>query len=250
VTGAELFDRPAAWRFHAAERLALSGEDRVAALAMGAGYPAALEPIRDVVADCDGLVCDVGTGLGAAVSWIGRTSAARLVGVEPEPRAAALAHRAFPQLAVVSGSASALSLRTASCAAVTLLGVVSLLEDVGEVLAETVRVLSPGGWLGFTDLVSLTSATVTPATGNTIRPADELADAMAAHGIEVLARTQVSHVADDRWSEVSAAIDDEVARRHAGTPTYDTWTDDRRVLRGLLDDATIGVVTIIARSRS
>ena len=60
VSDVDVFDRPVAWRLHAVERLGLGGEDRLAGLAIGAGYPDALEPVRDAIVRVDGTVCDIG----------------------------------------------------------------------------------------------------------------------------------------------------------------------------------------------
>ncbi len=247
VSDVELFDRPTAWRFHAVERLGLSGEDRVAGLAMGAGYPAALAPIREVVSDLDGYVCDVGSGLGAAATWVGGSGAARMVAIEPEIRAAALARRAFPDLEVVSGSAMAIPLRDGRCAAATLLGLVSLVEDLSAVLAEVSRVVRVGGWVGLTDLVTASGTTTIPSAGNHLRSIEELAAAFGEHGIELHRAVEVSSVADGGWAAVASAVNEEVGRRHAGTPAYEAWRSDGEVLGRMMADGELRVMTLVAR---
>jgi SAM-dependent methyltransferase len=245
VADVDVFDRPAGWRVHAVARLGLSGEDRTAGLATGAGYPQSLEPIREVVAALRGAVCDVGSGLGAAAAWVGAGGSARMLAVEPELRAAALARDAFPELRVVGAAADALPLADGSCAGATLLGVVSLLPDVTTVLAEVRRVVAPGGRVGLTDLVTASRPADIPATGNRLRPLDELEAALADHGIAVDAVTWTA-VDEARWADVAAAVDAEIAVRHAGTPAYDAWRSDGDVVGRLLADGQLRIVTIVA----
>jgi SAM-dependent methyltransferase len=243
VADVDVFDRPAAWRVHAVQRLGLSGEDRTAGLAMGAGYPDALDPIRNAVAGLRGAVCDVGSGLGAAAAWIGAGAGARMLAVEPELRAAALARDAFPELHVVSATADALPVASGSCAGATMLGVVSLLSDATAVLAEVRRVVAPGGRVGLTDLVTASEPADIPATGNHFRPLDGLVAALADHDIAVDAVTWTA--AEARWAGVAAAVDAEIAARHAGTPAYDAWRSDGDVIGRLLADGQLQIVTIV-----
>src|SRR5699024_988734 len=104
----DVFDRPALMRLDVVERLGLRGEERIAGLATGAGYPDALDPIVDALSGRAGFVVDVGAGLGAAAAFIARTAAVDVKGVEPEVRVARRAGDAFPEIAVVAGTADRL----------------------------------------------------------------------------------------------------------------------------------------------
>ena len=240
----DVFDRPAAWRAHAVERLGLHGEDRMAGLATGAGYPASLEPIRGVMAGLRGAVCDLGSGLGAAAAWVG-AGGPRMLAVEPEPHAVALARNVFPELTVVGAAADALPFAAGSCAGATMLGVVSLLPDLSGVLAEVSRVVEPGGRIGLTDLVTAAERIDIPATGNHLRPLDELVTALGEHGIVIDAVTWTSEQ-EARWADVAAAVDTEIAARHAGTPAYEAWRSDGDVIGRMLANGGLRIVTVVA----
>jgi SAM-dependent methyltransferase len=250
VSDVDVFDRPVAWRYHAVERMGLRGEDRIAGLAIGAGYPDALEPVRDAVAHLDGVVCDIGAGLGAATTWIG-SGIAHMVAVEQEIRAIALAHRAFPQLPFVGAAAGALPLCSAACAGAALLGVVSLLDDVDPVLTEIARIVHPGGAVFVSDLFATGSTTLeVPTTNNRMRSLAELVDVLSRHGLRTEDVLPITRGSPGHWTDVSDAVDAEIARRHLGTPSFQRWRDDGDVLRRMLSDSLVQTVTIIATRRS
>jgi SAM-dependent methyltransferase len=242
----ELFDRPTAWRFHAVERLGLSGEDRMAGLAIGAGYPHALVPIQQRLEAVRGTICDIGSGLGGAAAWLGARSRGDVVAVEPELRAVGLARTAFPSLRVVAAGAAALPIASGSCAAATLLGVVSLVKEAGAVFDEVARIVEPGGHVGFTDLVSVDGSTTIRSSGNHLRPLPVLLDALARRGLRVDDVIDVDGRPDARWASIARAVADEVAARHAGTPTYEAWREDSDVLGEMVDRGELRVVTVTA----
>jgi SAM-dependent methyltransferase len=95
------------------------------------------------------LVADVGCAFGygtAALAGTGRFRR-RVIGVEPDPVQVREAQRRYPWLEVLQGDAAALPLGDATVDAVTMLDVLEHIPDAGEVLAETHRVLRPGGVL-------------------------------------------------------------------------------------------------------
>ena len=132
--GDDVFDVPAVMRLDVVNRLGLRGEDRVAGLSTGAGYPDSLDPIVDSLSGRDGLVVDVGAGLGAAAAFMARASGSSVMGVEPEVRVARLARDAFPDVAMVAGTAACLPFADGAAAAVTLLGAVSLIDNLDAAL--------------------------------------------------------------------------------------------------------------------
>ena len=248
MSDADVFDRPVAWRYHAVERLGLGGDDRLAGLAIGAGYPDALEPVREAIARLDGVVCDVGAGLGAATMWIGTGSTAHMIAVEPELRALGLARRAFPQqLQLIGAAADALPLRSGACAGATLLGVLSLLDDADPVLTEITRIVRPGGAVFVSDLMATGATTLdVPTTNNRLRPLAELLERLARNGLSPGQALTIPQSASGRWSDVERAVDEEIASRHRGTPSFQRWRDDGDILRRMLSDSLLQVVTIIA----
>ena len=130
----------------------------------------------------------------------------------------------------------------------TLLGVVSLVDDLDVVLAEVARVLAPGGVVGITDLCTVGEDRRAPAgSPNVFRSAELLTAALAAHGIRVTDRWSAPADLETAWDDVGRRVDDEITRRFAAEPAYDAWRDDRRRLH---DDITAGalvVETIVAR---
>ena len=84
----DLFEQPATWRVQAARRLGLQGEELIAGLVTGAGYPDALAPAVNTLRGVVAPVADLGAGLGAATVWLGDRAHVAMVGVEPQPDAA------------------------------------------------------------------------------------------------------------------------------------------------------------------
>jgi SAM-dependent methyltransferase len=243
----DLFDRPAAWRFAAATALGLRGSDLIAGLVTGAGYPDALVPVTARFARGDGPVADLGAGLGAATTWIGETAGVRVLGVEPEPRAAALAMRAFPGLPVVAGTATAPPLRSGACRGVALLGVVSLLDELEPVLAAAKRLLHAGGVLAISDLCATDADGLRPTDSpNVFRSREQLAAAMDASGFVVEDIWSAPASQGTEWDDVGAAVDDAIERRHGHTELYAEWRADRDRMGRLIGAGELEVATLTA----
>ena len=200
----------------------MTGEQRIAGLVTGAGYPDALGPVLEAFAGLPGLICDVGAGLGAATWWLAGQGAVDVMGVEPEPSTAALARRAHPDLPMAAGLATALPLRAGRCDGVAALGVVSLLDDLDGLLDEVRRVLGPDGRVAITDLCAAGAAVLRPpSTVNVFRPVDVLTSALGEHGfdvVQVVAGTRRSDDALGRRRRHSSTI--EIERRHGGSATF------------------------------
>jgi SAM-dependent methyltransferase len=241
----ELFDRPAAMRLAAVERLDLTGEDRIAGLVTGAGYPNSLEPIAAALRNQQGPVLDLGAGLGAASAWLSERAGIPVVGVEPEGRAAALGRRAFPGLPMACGSADAVPVRSGSCGGVVMLGVLSLVADLDAALGEALRVVRPGGVVGVTDLC-LAEGAVLPSGANVFRSSRRLAQALEARGCTVTDVWGAPGTLDTRWGAITKRVDDEITARHEGTDALRAWNDDREHLHDLIVEEVLEIATIIA----
>lgn len=227
----DLFDQPARWRLQAVEALGLQGEDRIAGLTIGAAYPDALEPVIDALAGHDGMVCDVGAGLGAGTRWIAARTARPVTAVEPEPTSAGAARRAFPDLPVVLGAATDLPLAHASCGAVTLFGVLSLVEELDATLDEAVRVLDGSGVLGITDLFCVSEAVQAPShSPNVFRRPDVIIAGLEGRGCTAAVRWSAPPDLHTSWEVVAQQVDNEIARRHAGDDAFAAWQEDQRQL--------------------
>jgi len=136
TTAPGLFDEPFSWRMEAARAMGLRGKTLMAALSPGAAYPSVLRSmIGGFPQPCATLV-DLGAGAGGSSEWLRTASGACVVAVEPSNVAAITAARTFPDLLVVRGDASTTGLRTGSADAVTLCGVLSLIDDATPVFAE------------------------------------------------------------------------------------------------------------------
>lgn len=227
--------------------LGLQGEERIAGLVTGAGYPDALEPVVECFAGSSGTLCDVGSGLGAAAAWVSQRSSAMILATEPEVRTAALARSHFPALSVVTATAERLPVGADTCSGVSLLGVVSLVEELEALIAEATRVLEGGGCLAIADLVSAGDRTVTvAATGNVFRTVDAVSQTLVAAGFSVDTVWTASAELATAWDQTTVVVDREIERRHSGSPAFADWRGDRQSLRELIEDGTVRLATIIA----
>ena len=115
----------------------------------GSRLPIALDPIISGLRlgpRCRAL--DLGAGLGGVSQWIAWSTGADVVALEPEWSAAAGARRLFPGISVVQAEAVVSPFSAGSFDAVTLLGVVSLVDDLPPLISEVVRLLRPGDGSG------------------------------------------------------------------------------------------------------
>ncbi len=247
----QLFDEPARWRAEAVRRLGLQGDERVAATSPGAAFPHLLAVVADHLGVAPGhLLVDVGAGLGGASAWLGRRTGAAVVAVEPASGSAANARQLFPDLVVAAGTGDHLPLRSGVAGAVTLLGVLSLVDDAGPTLAECHRLLAPGGRLGVADLFgAVTPGGVLHPTGsvNTFRSIEAMVAELAAAGFHAVHVEGADATAATSWQRVSHRVDDEVDHSHGGDAGYADWLADgaalgRRVARGEVEAAAVVAV--------
>jgi len=245
----DVFDRPAQWRLEAIRHLGLTGEARVAGAVTGAGYPQALDPIVAALRSCR-CVCDVGAGLGGASAWLAANAGLEVIAVEPEWASARAARDLFPALPVVVGAADSLPLRATHVDGVTMLGVLSLIANDMEILAEALRVIRPGGVVGITDLWA-TSPGVggDPASDNEFRTVEQLTATLRRVGADVLEVSAVALGSDQRWDRIGERVDDEIVAAHAGDDGFVAWRDDRKRLRTAIEAGELHAATVTARRR-
>jgi len=242
----DLFEGPAAMRLAVVEDLGLDGEERLAGLVSGAGYPEALDPIVAALVGVTGPVLDVGAGLGAASVHLGRTAGVAVIGVEPEDGTSALARRAFPGLPMVSGEVGAIPVRASSCGGVTLLGTLSLVADLDGALAELARVLTAGGRLAITDLCLDTGEAQRSSGPNVFRSVPALVEGLARHGLVVDESTTSTGGEEAGWDATTARVDAEIEARFGRTATARAWREDRARLRRLIEGGELERSTLLA----
>lgn len=221
----------------------------MAGASTGIAYPLALRTVHGALAVGAGdRLADLGAGLGGASSWLATTTGADVVAVEPSVASAEAATRLFPELTVIGGEAASVPLVRSCCDAVTLLGVVSLVDDLAPVLDETARLLRPGGRLGLTDLCLVDGEVERPGDGspNTFRSIGVLIDALAAHGLDVRRLCATDADVDAAWDGVGREVEDEIERRHGDDPGFEHYRADRRRLTALIDDGALGVGALVA----
>jgi SAM-dependent methyltransferase len=236
----ELFDDVSWWQARAIEALGLSGVERMAAASDGAGYPAVLERLAAYLPRSGATVVDLGAGLGGASSWLAGATGARVVAVEPAAGSVAGAASLWPGLPILRARVEQVPLRSERADAATLLGVVSLIEDLGPLVEELRRILRPHGRVVVADLVLTDGPAGATVSGpNTFRSLPWLADELAASGFRVIDCGQTDAESDERWDAPAARVDEEVERAHAGTAALRSWRADQERLRGLLADGVV-----------
>jgi SAM-dependent methyltransferase len=245
--GVDVFGEPSVWRLEAILRLGLQGEELMAGASTGVGYPIALDPIiSDLRLGPRGRALDLGAGLGGISQWMAWSTGADVVALEPEWSAAAGARRLFPGISVVQAEAVVSPFGKGSFDAVTLLGVVSLVDDLPPLIAEVVRLLRPGGRIGLSDLCTVNESIVTePDSPNTFRSGELIADELERAGF---ALTEVAGGHADvatRWDDVSRRVDDEMGRQHRGTKAYEIWDEDRQRLRAMIEGGELHLLSVV-----
>jgi SAM-dependent methyltransferase len=237
----ELFDDVSWWQARTIEALGLSGLERMAAASDGAGYPGVLKRFTRHLPGPGGTLVDLGAGLGGASCWLAGMTGARVVAVEPAAGSVAGAAVLWPGLPIVQARVEQVPIRSGRCDAAALLGVLSLVEDLGPLVGELRRIVRPAGRVAVADLVLTDGSAGVDASGpNTFRSLAQLADELATGGLRVLDAGQGETESDERWETAATRVDDEVERTHAGAAALHSWRADQERLRGLLAD---GVVT-------
>lgn len=246
----EVFERAAQLRVAAVAQLGLCGEERIAGLITGAGYPDALDPVVDALAGVTGPVADVGAGLGAASAYVAGRAGCRVVAVEPEHGALAMAARLFPELPAVVGVAAALPLAPGSCGAVTYLGALSLVADLDRVLGDAARVLGSCGRLAFTDLCVAGGGPELRTEANVFRSAAALVVALDRHGFDTDEVVSVPADRETRWDPVTDRVDAAMEERFEDHPVMAAWREDRAALHEPISSGALEVATILATRRA
>lgn len=110
-------------------------------------HEAAYEWVRRSLPIKGAVVVDAGSGEGYGAELLREGGAARVIGLEYDPPAAAHARRHYPGVTTVRANLAALPLPTGSAGVVVSMQVIEHLWDLPAFLADCCRVLQPGGWL-------------------------------------------------------------------------------------------------------
>lgn len=245
IATSELFDDPLWWRQAVVGLLGLEGEERCAGASTSIAMPQLIEGFAERLSNEPvGVALDVGGGLGPASAWLGERTGHRFMSLDLSPAACGGARRLF---GVPSGQAvsSQLPIAAASCSAVLLNGVASLLDDLAPTVIEAARVTRHGGLIAVADLTAAGDERVTTDT-NTFWTTEEL----EAHLIEVgchIVYIACCETHIGRWAHVQAIVRDEIATRYADQTGFDEWQRDNERLDSLISDGNVAGTTIIAR---
>jgi hypothetical protein len=244
--GEELFDDVPWWQARAIMAHELTGRDRMAAAADGAGYPGALERLVPWLPGHGGVTVDVGAGLGGASVWLATSTKAAVVALEPASGSAAGAALLWPQLTVVRARVDQVPLRSGFADAVTALGVLSLVDAGAPVIRELHRILRVRGRMAVADLV-LTDGSGSRTSGpNTFRSLPRLAEELTARGFRVLDANAGDIRPDPRWEAASTLVAEEVERLHRGSPALRAWRADQARLGELLAAGDVAAGWLVA----
>ncbi|MEZ5298360.1 MAG: hypothetical protein R2697_19435 [Ilumatobacteraceae bacterium] len=120
----------------------------------------------------------------------------------------------------------------------TLLGVVSLLEDISPALDEAARLLGDHGHLVIADLVSATARSWSDAD-NRFRSVEDLEALVHAHGFVVDTVGCGAVSPSGHWAEVADRVDRWIETHYADRAGYDRWSSDKDKLRSLAADGRV-----------
>lgn len=234
----QAFDEPALWRAEIIRDLGIRGVERCAAACPDPGFPQLLDSMLRVLTDTPrGPWIDVGGGLGGVSDWLLRRSPRRVVMFEPAPGRCAAAHRLFPLLPVVQAPAERLPLPGGSVSAVVASGVVSLLDDLDDVVGECARVLRPGGVVAIADLWSTSSNSV-HSDPNVFWAFEDVVAIADRHPLEV-ADVAVCAVETGWWSDATEQVDDVIRDAYADRAGYADWVRDQDHIREVIESGVV-----------
>lgn len=241
----ELFGDPLRWRQVVVGLLGLEGEERCAGASTSIAMPQLIDGFAERLSnEPAGMALDVGGGLGPASSWLEERTGHRFTTLDCSSEACSGARRLF---GVPSGQAMScdLPIAAASCSAVLLNGIASLLDDLVPTIREAARVTRPGGLIAIADLTATGDQRVTTHT-NTFWTTEELWAHLTEAGCHI---TYIAccetHVG--RWVDVQALVRDEIATRYADQTGFDEWQRDNERLDSVIRDGNVAGTTIIAR---
>jgi SAM-dependent methyltransferase len=232
------FGTVAAWTEQAVR--ALGPEYAIPAGCRGSGSVGALRWLADgLELGPASRMLDDGAGVGGPAGWLAAERGIRPVCAEPMADAVAASRRLFGLPAVVA-AAQELPFADGSFDAGWCLGVLCTISDKAAALAELRRVLAPGGRLGL--LVFTATGRLTPPLpeGNTFPSLEEIRTLVDSAGFTLTASAEADlRDSPPGWDERADAVDEEVARRHGGTPDLRQAREQASRVGRLLEDGEL-----------
>ena len=184
--------------------------------------------------------------MGGVGEWIRRRTGAAVVAVEPAAGARDAASALFPALSVRPGTAESTGLPDDSADLVVLSGVLSLIDDAGDVLRETRRIVRPDGLLAIADLFAAGASSVVSGP-NVFRSFEQVTSSLAVRGWTILDVGCGAPAPSSRWAAAATRVADWVGRAHRDHPAFDAWLADQRHLRSHVESGDVVGGCIVAR---
>lgn len=247
----EVFDAPSRWRARIVDDLGLTGDARCAGVSTSAAMPAVLEPALAAIRRApDGIVLDLGGGLGSTAAWLQTSSGRACIVVEPSFTSCRMVGETFASLTAVCGDSAAVPVADAGSAVCVLNGVVSLVEDLDELVDEAARVLCNQGSSRSPTRWPHPTVTSTDRARTSFVPSMSSADTTSDRVSTSSQRTMCDR-GPGTWGEIQEIVDDEIERRHRRDPGFATWMRDHTRMRDLVarDVITSGYVVAVRDSR-
>lgn len=245
----EEFDTYARWTREAIERL--GPEVALPAACRGSGSPATLDWLLERLTPAsDELLLDIGGGMGGPGAYAAGRAAVRVVVLDPAPEACATAQQIFGLTAVVSVG-DRLPLRDHTARLAWSLGVLCTTDEQSRFLAESRRVVQPGGLLGLFVLVREHHSSLPEPEGNTFPTPAELGELLTSTGWAVDEEVSADDLDDSgsgrAWKEAERRVDDEVREVHGHHPSYGVVREQTDRISALLDSGAIRKSVMVCR---